>query len=889
MQQTTVVQQGSAKPHTLKAHVLNSQQNIQHHQQQHLQQQPGKHIQPPTSQQSQIVYKSVMPQQQSTGAIHTTTGKQIHPGTNIKMSTQPIPQGVTSQSAPQQIIIQNQMSQQQMTINKHTIINKSIPPQQQGHQPAIHHPPGSGNLLINIPQNMHPMGNVPMSPRMSQHHQVVITNAKGQHGPIQTQTQHSPQIIHKQVIGQPQQPNQMGQHGPQQIIIHSAKIPPGHHQIPSGYTTVLQSGGKIIHQGPVHLANQQSHLGSGQSQHQPIGIPGKHTTQTIQISSGGGMPIHYQTQSSQSQPTVVHKTVTTVHGGQHIKIQQQKVGPDGLVHMQPTHLGGKPIVHHTTTTIGGKLPPQQQSQQHQQHQQIGMGKVNHIALTPPPPGVNQQPPPSQLLTIQQGNKILTGAVASPPLKQPHMQSQQPIVTGASSSRVAVPPISPQGQSGQQPHMRHVQQPGMNVPNQGAYEPNPTDAAFRGGMPPRDYVKYMYGRSNIHIPSRSPMLPGSGDQRELSEMEETVAASPPLELRRPSSGPRPVTTAVPHSLQSPGDRSTDSPQVAQVYIGSARVPHTYSDSLNTRFYDPATGGPAAPPRALSAEPPPAHRPHNLSTASGGFPPGSYPGTPSQTPPPVSPANLSQIQQRDQQQSQQQQQQQRELQQQRERVTMPGHAVAAPISTAPMPAHSGGMPAGIPQTTVGRTPSVAGAPATASGPPPTQSDSLEALLQRYPVMWQGLLALKNDQAAVQMHFVHGNPGVAGSSLPSNSDGTTPPLRIAQRMRLEPAQIDGVARKMQMDQEHCMLLALPCGRDRMDVLQQQNNLQTGFITYLQQKQAAGIVNIAAPGSSQAAYVVHIFPSCEFANENLARIAPDLMHRVANIQYLLIVIATV
>lgn len=174
-------------------------------------------------------------------------------------------------------------------------------------------------------------------------------------------------------------------------------------------------------------------------------------------------------------------------------------------------------------------------------------------------------------------------------------------------------------------------------------------------------------------------------------------------------------------------------------------------------------------------------------------------------------------------------------------------------------------------------------------PAQSDSLEALLQRYPVMWQGLLALKNDQAAVQMHFVHGNPGVAGSSLPSNSDGTTPPLRIAQRMRLEPAQIDGVARKMQMDQEHCMLLALPCGRDRMDVLQQQNNLQTGFITYLQQKQAAGIVNIAAPGSSQAAYVVHIFPSCEFANENLARIAPDLMHRVANIQYLLIVIATV
>lgn len=236
-------------------------------------------------------------------------------------------------------------------------------------------------------------------------------------------------------------------------------------------------------------------------------------------------------------------------------------------------------------------------------------------------------------------------------------------------------------------------------------------------------------------------------------------------------------------------------------------------------------------------------------------------------------------------------------------MPGHAGAVPIQASPLPAHSGGMP-GARNLPVGATSAAPAAtavgggsagssaivPAAPSSQPTTpQSDSLDQLLQRYPVMWQGLLALKNDQAAVQMHFVHGNPGVAGSSLPSNSDGTTPPLRIAQRMRLEPAQIDGVARKMQMDQEHCMLLALPCGRDRMDVLQQQNNLQTGFITYLQQKQAAGIVNIAAPGSSQAAYVVHIFPSCEFANENLARIAPDLMHRVANIQYLLIVIATV
>lgn len=80
-------------------------------------------------------------------------------------------------------------------------------------------------------------------------------------------------------------------------------------------------------------------------------------------------------------------------------------------------------------------------------------------------------------------------------------------------------------------------------------------------------------------------------------------------------------------------------------------------------------------------------------------------------------------------------------------------------------------------------------------PAHADTLPQLLHRYPVMWQGLLALKTEQAAVQMHFVFGNNSIAKSSLPFNIDRTTPPLRIAQRMRLEQSQIEGVARKMQV----------------------------------------------------------------------------------------------
>lgn len=54
-------------------------------------------------------------------------------------------------------------------------------------------------------------------------------------------------------------------------------------------------------------------------------------------------------------------------------------------------------------------------------------------------------------------------------------------------------------------------------------------------------------------SRSPMLSGS-EHKDGAEIEETLGTSPPLELRRPASGPR-TTITIPHSLQSPQDRAT----------------------------------------------------------------------------------------------------------------------------------------------------------------------------------------------------------------------------------------------------------------------------------------------------------------------------------------------
>ncbi|XP_028609863.1 msx2-interacting protein [Grammomys surdaster] len=173
-------------------------------------------------------------------------------------------------------------------------------------------------------------------------------------------------------------------------------------------------------------------------------------------------------------------------------------------------------------------------------------------------------------------------------------------------------------------------------------------------------------------------------------------------------------------------------------------------------------------------------------------------------------------------------------------------------------------------------------------PQRPVDMVQLLKKYPIVWQGLLALKNDTAAVQLHFVSGNNVLAHRSLPLSEGG--PPLRIAQRMRLEASQLEGVARRMTVETDYCLLLALPCGRDQEDVVSQTESLKAAFITYLQAKQAAGIINVPNPGSNQPAYVLQIFPPCEFSESHLSRLAPDLLASISNISpHLMIVIASV
>ena len=154
-----------------------------------------------------------------------------------------------------------------------------------------------------------------------------------------------------------------------------------------------------------------------------------------------------------------------------------------------------------------------------------------------------------------------------------------------------------------------------------------------------------------------------------------------------------------------------------------------------------------------------------------------------------------------------------------------------------------------------------------------------ISKLPLISIAFLSMKNEDARVQFRFISGSMSLARASLPSMKT-----LKISQRMPLEPEYLAEVHAKMWIPAEgspaeHCVLLALPSGKNLNDRFQSYN-LQKHFITDLQQSNEVGIVD------DNGGYVVHIFPHSDFVTEVLTAIAPNLLANVAEIEHLLVII---
>ena len=174
--------------------------------------------------------------------------------------------------------------------------------------------------------------------------------------------------------------------------------------------------------------------------------------------------------------------------------------------------------------------------------------------------------------------------------------------------------------------------------------------------------------------------------------------------------------------------------------------------------------------------------------------------------------------------------------------------------------------------------------------TGPENLTDLAKLYPVVWLGNLVLKNTGFPTRMHLVGGDPAVAETLL-RNKEGRDYliSLRITQRLRLEQPRLEEVNKRMISAGPggHCILLALP-GPTPVSLSPEQGSDSTmqlrplkSLVSYLKQKEAAGIVALSVSDGSDTASasaerdvvgVLHAFPPCEFSQAQLLKIAPQL-----------------
>ncbi|KAI6234132.1 SPOC domain-containing protein [Aphelenchoides fujianensis] len=116
---------------------------------------------------------------------------------------------------------------------------------------------------------------------------------------------------------------------------------------------------------------------------------------------------------------------------------------------------------------------------------------------------------------------------------------------------------------------------------------------------------------------------------------------------------------------------------------------------------------------------------------------------------------------------------------------------------------------------------------------------------------------------------------TSWPLRQDDGLPTIRITQRMRLQNPHLVTVCNKMNNEDEFVALICFPCGEDAEQVSQQTTKMTSTFINYLTSKMAAGVVT-RAPHAPHPSCVAHVFPPCEFAVQQLQRLAPEIFEEI-------------
>jgi len=176
----------------------------------------------------------------------------------------------------------------------------------------------------------------------------------------------------------------------------------------------------------------------------------------------------------------------------------------------------------------------------------------------------------------------------------------------------------------------------------------------------------------------------------------------------------------------------------------------------------------------------------------------------------------------------------------------------------------------------------------------SENLSDVSKRFVVAWRGAFALKNSAFPVRMHLIGGNPELANFFFKGMGPGAGPALKVlsvTQRLRLDPPKLDEVSRRITQvgATGHCVLLALPTGEDiDLDSSFQRRPLKS-LVTYFKKKEAAGVIilNTEGPtGKQEESGMLHAFPPCDFSQQQLLKVAPNLTSEPSNEDHLVVIV---
>ncbi|XP_051932785.1 RNA-binding protein 15-like [Hippocampus zosterae] len=156
------------------------------------------------------------------------------------------------------------------------------------------------------------------------------------------------------------------------------------------------------------------------------------------------------------------------------------------------------------------------------------------------------------------------------------------------------------------------------------------------------------------------------------------------------------------------------------------------------------------------------------------------------------------------------------------------------------------------------------------PAGKEDVLDRLSgQKLSQVWRGVLLLKNSCFPTVLHLLDGDAAVVSRLLldgPKGSQATK--LKISQRLRMDQPKLEEVSRRIKAagSNGYSVLLAMPGKSEDGTVPDGKDSTERplkNLVSYLKQKEAAGIVSLPVGGTRNKEHsgVLHAFPPCEFS----------------------------